>query len=111
MLIPEPTEQQITRQIIDAINKLPGIWAWRNNTGRKGDVQFGITGQADITGIVNGKRLEIEVKKPGQERTLSESQRAFLDRVGSLGGVSGVVTSLDQALKLVEPALLSKPTE
>ncbi len=69
---------------------------WRQNTGvatydnlvagtsRK--VRFGLPGQADLSGILpDGKRLEIEVKRPGGRQ--SEEQKAFQEMIERFGGL------------------------
>lgn len=50
-----------------------GCFVWRNNTGRRGRVSYGLQGSADIIGITpSGKFIGIECKvgknKPDQEQ-------------------------------------------
>jgi penicillin-binding protein-related factor A (putative recombinase) len=96
------TEAQLTHQIINALNRFPGVMVWRANTGAikidRRFVRFGVPGQADITGVYHGRRVEIEVKKPGKLSTLTDNQRAFLESIKAHGGVVAVVTSLDEAM-------------
>jgi len=62
------TETPIAREILDYL-QYRGIFCWRQNTGRRGGVQFGYVGSGDITGILpDGRRLEVEVKRPGGGR-------------------------------------------
>ena len=78
--------------------KHKGIHCWRNNTGRRGKVNYGFKGSSDIIGILpDGRFLAIEVKKPKQKP--SADQREFLDRINSFGGFAIWVTSLDEARK------------
>lgn len=49
-------------------------------------------GISDIIGILNGKYLAIEVKRPG--KSPSPKQQAFLDRVNSEGGIGIIVRSV-----------------
>ena len=75
---------------------------WRQNTGavkiqgagRKRDrfVRFGVPGQADITGVVDGMRIEIEVKTPGGR--LRPSQVEFQDLMVENGALFYVVDAL-----------------
>jgi hypothetical protein len=93
------TEAELTHAIIAALNQIPGVWVWRMNTGRRGGVSFGLKGQADITGVVRGQRVELEVKLP--KGRVEPHQVAFLERMKLLGAIAGVVRSLDDALALV----------
>lgn len=104
------SEAQLTHEIIKALNSVPGVWCWRQNTGRRGGVSFGKRGAGDISGIVgDGRRLEIEVKKPGNKHFQPE-QLTFLDLVRTRGGVAGVVHSVEEALDLVTARILPDPT-
>lgn len=73
---------------------------WRQNTGaaRTGDrvVRFGIPGQADITGVIAGRRIEIECKSPTGRQ--SPEQRAFQLRVESAGGLYLIAHSVKDVL-------------
>lgn len=94
------TEAQLTRAIVDALNGIPGVWVWRMNTGRRGGVQFGLRGQADITGVLrDGRRVELEVKLPGGR--VEPHQVAFLERMRQSGALAEVVRSVDDALTLI----------
>lgn len=82
---------------------------WRQNTGaaRTGDrvVRFGIPGQADITGVVDGSRIEIECKS--ENGRLSPEQRAFRVCVECAGGIYLIARHVDDVLgpvrMLLEP--------
>lgn len=102
------SETEIQRQILEALALIPGVYAWRNNTGaiqRMGRfVRFGITGQGDITGVLpGGRRLEIEVKVPKAEP--SEEQVKFGARINAAGGLWFVAHSLEEALQAVYAAI------
>lgn len=108
-------EQAIVRQCLDYLNVL-GIPAWRQNTGGAsfarrqplprhgmGSVQekpyfvkFSRPGAADITGILpgSGRRLEIEVKRPGGKP--NPDQVRFHRLVNEAGGVYLLVHSVDE---------------
>jgi len=111
------------------------IFAWKNNTTGVFDPNkhvfrtltgFSITGVSDILGIIKpGHMVAIEVKTPqsikqwlkfneqGFQPTSSQvkawkrarEQKAFLDRVESMGGVAGVAASLDDAQILLDDFL------
>lgn len=82
--------------------EFPVIRAWRNNAGAailKGQlVQFGMPGQADISGLIApyGRRLEIEAKRP-KEGKQSEAQATFEAMIISQGGVYILATSWELA--------------
>ena len=61
-------------------------------------------GSADLIGIVMplGKFLALEVKRPGEKP--SEAQAHWLALVRKAGGIAGVVTSVEEAISLVESA-------
>lgn len=69
---------------------------WRNNVGRTTGaggthMRFGVTGQADVLGIMrDGRLLSIECKRPGQKP--NPMQAAWAEIVEYLGGVAMVVS-------------------
>lgn len=94
------TENEIQREILDALDKLPGMWC-RMNTGlikgKNGFLRFGIKGGADIWGITQeGRTVFIEVKTP--KGKLSEDQEQFKARVESIHCKYIVARSVEDAL-------------
>lgn len=87
----------------------PGAIAlfWRQNTGAAtaGDrlVRFGIPGQSDITGVARGRRVDIEVKKPGGRQ--SAEQRTYQSRVTVAGSVYILAYSLGDVLPAIRDLL------
>lgn len=95
-------ETQIQAGVLDWLNTVPNCKAWRQNTGarewidsdgKKRLVKFGQVGQADVTGLVCGVRLEVEVKRPGEKP--SDEQYAWLWFIESHGGIAFWCDSLD----------------
>ena len=85
-----------------------GLFVWRQNTGKaqmRGQwVQFGLPGQADITGLLpNGRRLEVELKSDSGR--LSAEQRAFAARIRAAGGLYIAARTLDEVLTPVLEAI------
>ena len=85
-----------------------GLFVWRQNTGKaqmRGRwVQFGLPGQADLTGVLpNGRRLEVELKSDSGR--LSLDQRAFRDRITASGGLYIAARTLDEVLAPVLEAI------
>ncbi len=120
-------EQLILNQILRAFGTRPTMRLWRQNTGvavpystcqaaltrlRIGDasgaamilqnarpITFGLPGQADLTGIYRGLRLEIEVKDKTKQ---SDKQRHFAEMILKQGGVyilAHSVTEVEEGLK------------
>lgn len=85
---PNVSEASLQRLLLARLNELPGGWFWRQNTGAartaSGFVRFGIPGQADITGVLNGRRVEVECK--AMRGRLTEQQKIFGQRIEALGG-------------------------
>lgn len=99
-----PTEAMVLRGVRAYLSSDPRVLVWRMNTGgarmtgRGGaeiTVRFGVRGQADITGLVRGtgRRLEIEVKRPGGKQ--SAEQKAFQSLIEQAGGLYLVVDSIE----------------
>lgn len=100
-------ENDIQKAILEYLALFPRkVKAWRQNSGalRAGSrfVRFGFKGAADITGILKGgRRLEIEVKQPGEKPTFVQVQ--FGGAISKLGGKYFVATSVadvEKELKL-----------
>lgn len=120
----ERPESEIVREIIRALNLLPGVFVWRQNTGavtvRNGEktrhVRFGFKGMSDVLGwkrrdyaervgfmytnVSLAQTIALEVKRPGGKA--DPHQQAFLDLVKRDGGVAGVVTSVEEAMALLK---------
>jgi len=60
-------------------------------------------GIPDIIGCVEGLFVGLEVKQPGKKP--SELQEIELQNIRKAGGIAGVVTSVEEAIKLVRTAL------
>ena len=109
-------ESKIQRDVQLALGSMPHVRLWRANVGlaipvsqvcddcrrRCRPVQFGVPGQADLTGIIGpvGRRLEVEVKSPTGSQ--SEKQRRFQQMVEMRGGLYAVVRSVDDALRAIQ---------
>ncbi len=101
-----PLEKTIQKNILAALRATPWIYAWRNNVGNartldgKRRYRFGLAGSADITGILapDGRRLEIEVKRPGLGQ-LRPAQVRFGQRILDMGGIYIVATSVEDVFE------------
>lgn len=107
-----PRELRLLNEILVQINRIPGVRAWRQNSGlfftREGrGVRASVPGSADITGVVTcergcGHRLEVEVKTPGVSQ--SEQQEAFEIMIVSRGGVYILARTVDDAINGIQAA-------
>lgn len=63
----------------------------------------GQAGQADIQGIrkADGKFIGLEVKLPTRRKAATDLQKQFIQDIKDAKGISGIVTSVDEALALV----------
>jgi hypothetical protein len=78
---------------VKEINNLEGCWAKKRTGG------INNRGEADITGSVWGRRLEIEVKVGDNKPT--ELQKKWIEHCKAMGMIAGVVWSVEEALSLV----------
>jgi hypothetical protein len=89
-----PYERDVLKACLLTL-KLLGVHAERQNTGAvtmrdaKGGrrfVRFGTAGNLDIRGIIDGKPLEIEIKRPGKRPTTLQYNR--MREIQALGGIA-----------------------
>jgi len=99
------TETDILAAILARITQIPGVLAWRNNsgmfftaTGRA--VRASVPGAADIIGVCRGRFIALEVKT--QTGRQSPSQRNYQAAVERAGGVYALVRSPAEALEILE---------
>ena len=82
------TEAQIQKATLDLVNASGRARVYRQNTGRRGRVSFGLcVGSSDLIGwdLIGGRFVAIEIKVPGKEP--DEAQAAFLEAVNRAGGI------------------------
>lgn len=95
------------RLILAAVGSLPGVLAWRNQSGALRNatgqlVRFGAPGSPDVICIVAGRFVGLEVKQPGGR--LSERQQRWQAACRAAGGVYERVETPEQALAVVRRA-------
>lgn len=103
--LPEPTEAQTQRAILDYL-LARGHYVWRNNTGmftgeykgRKRFIRAGLKGSADIIGVerVSGQLIAIEVKRRGGK--IRPEQLEFIAEITRRRGLAFVAYSLDDVI-------------
>ena len=90
-----------TQKLIMQWLKAAGIFAWRNNSGKRGGVSYGLLGSPDIIGMTKGGRFfGIEVKSATGK--MSESQKHFAAQCMLSGGLYILARSLDDVLAYSE---------
>ncbi len=88
------TEKAIVNSILRYLNSLPRCMAEKTWGGG-----YGNAGKPDITGCLNGRRFELEVKKPGGK--LTKLQEVTLHKWLKAGAITGVVHSVDEAKEVL----------
>ena len=77
---------------------------WRQNTGalkqNKRFIRFGIVGAADFTGIMKGKRVEIECKAAKGKQ--SDNQKAFQKMIEKHSGIYILAYSVQDIIEALE---------
>lgn len=104
-------ETQLQKQIVDALN-YKGCMVWRVNSGmlaigegkNRRMFRAGTAGQSDIQGIhkKTGRFIGFEVKLPERKKYTTELQEQFLQNIKDAHGISGVVTSVEEALQCLK---------
>jgi len=72
--------------------------------GKPRMVRIGFAGKSDIIGIYNGRFVALEVKKPETRTRVTEQQNQFLNTVRRYGGIAAVVTSPEEAVRIIQKA-------
>lgn len=83
--------QNVVKQVLLTLSKLPYCRVWSNNTGVGRDlsseriIRFGLKGSSDIIGIYKGLFLAVEVKTGGAVQT--QDQKRFQKMIDTMGGI------------------------
>lgn len=98
-------ENIVQSDILLAIGRVPGMIAWRNNTGALPDksgrvVRYGLLGSPDILACYRGRFVGIEVKsRTGKQR---EAQVNFQRAFERAGGTYVLARSVDDVLTAIQ---------
>jgi hypothetical protein len=87
-------ESALVAEILRVLRALPGVVVRK----RHGSA-WGIAGDPDLFGAIDGRHFEIEVKRPGERPTAL--QQARLKQWAASGARVGVATSVEEALRIV----------
>lgn len=104
-------EKALVASILARLELMPGVEAWRNNTGafkaeatattRRKFVRFGAPGSGDVFVVISphGRFLSVEAKAPnGRER---ETQKRWRQKMRRVGASSIVVRSVDEVVAAI----------
>jgi len=72
------------------LTSLPETIAYKNHGG-----MYSLVGLSDITAVIKGRAIFIEVKAPGKESTLSIPQLKFLQKATEAGAIAFMATSIE----------------
>lgn len=101
------TEAEVTPGILEAIQSHPLVArAWKQSVGRmRGNYRSGPRGMPDVDGWTHdGRRIGIEIKAPGGKSGATVEQIRTIDAMRAAGCVAGVVTSVEEAVSLLNGA-------
>lgn len=90
-------ESDITKQILDMLNYIPGCFAYKHWGG-----PMGMRGVHDIICCYRGKFISIEVKSPNLKKAeYSKYQKIFADKVDGAEGIAMCVQSADEVKEIL----------
>ena len=87
-------EAALVAEILRALRALPGVIVRK----RHGSA-WGVAGDPDLYGSIQGRHFEIEVKRPGDRPTAL--QEARMKQWAATGALAGVARSVEEALHIV----------
>jgi len=97
------SERAIVKAILAYLNGLPGCLARKRWGGG-----MGVAGDPDIDACLDGRSVQLEVKRPGEQPTVLQAKR--LEEWRRAGAVVGVVHSVAEVRALLEKNLLAVRT-
>ncbi len=92
---PGHRETALAAEIVRALRALPGVTVRK----RHGSA-WGVAGDPDLYGSINGRHFEIEVKRSGVDGP-TPLQQARLRQWAATGALVGVARSVEDALRIV----------
>lgn len=99
----------VVKPSMDALRRMFAgrLMAWRQNTGRRGGITFGLKGTPDILGVLKpGRAFAIECKTA--KGKLSADQEAWRAMFEAAGGLYAVARSAQEAVDAVRAWLAEK---
>ena len=95
------SERATVKAILAYLNGIPGCLARKRWGGG-----LGVAGDPDITGCVNGRHFEFEVKRRGEQPTPLQMRR--LAEWRAAGALAAVVTSVSEVREMVAEKILGQ---
>ena len=87
-------ESALVAEIVRALRALPGVIVRKRH-----GTAWGVAGDPDLYGSINGQHFEIEVKRPGEHPTRLQAARLAQWRASR--ALTGVAHSLEDALAIL----------
>ena len=87
-------EKHIVARIVAALRKHPHVVVRKRH-----GTAFGVAGDPDLYGAINGRHFEIEVKRPGEQLTELQTRRLLEWKLA--GAMTGVAHSVEEALAIL----------
>lgn len=85
------SEKTVKANLVKKLNQIPGCFVKRR------EATSGLRGQPDITGIINGIRLELEIKVNSAKPT--EKQKNWIRKWESYGAIAGCYETYDEIVE------------
>lgn len=92
-------ESTISKKVVDMICHWDCGWAYKRRGGP------GRRGEPDVSGCVMGIRVELECKRPGNDKGLTRLQKHQLEKWKRAGAITGVFHSVEEARKIIHDEL------
>ena len=93
------SENNVKNDVMDYLKSM-NIFHWRQNTGRRGTVNYGYIGSADIIGLLpNGRLLAIETKCKTKQ---TKSQIEFQHKIEANNGLYILARSVNDVQECLE---------
>lgn len=90
-------EGRLVKKIVESLNKLPLTYCEKQHGSPYGHCKL------DVSGAVNGKRFELEVKMPGNVPT--KRQLSTIRKWQKVNVLAGWTDSVEDALKFIKPLI------
>ena len=93
------SENNVKNDVMDYLKSM-NIYHWRNNTGRRGTVNYGYIGSSDIIGLLpDGRLLAIETKCKTKQST---SQIKFQHNIEANNGLYILAFTLEDVIMALQ---------
>lgn len=96
-------ETRIVNDTVAVLNRLQGVYAWRNNTGayKRGrrTIKYGDLGSSDILCVYGGRFFGLEGKSPIGVQ--SSNQKSWQAKIEAAGGIYGLFRTTLEALAIL----------